>query len=79
MALFCGWRVVQCKSGSPAVRTVRHCMQFHVLMPWLNISVWGVFHMLFFNVCAWLALTSHIKGTKGLLPPRITHCAALTQ
>lgn len=36
--------------------------QFHVVMPWLNISVWGVFHMVCFNGAAWLALANHLKG-----------------
>lgn len=39
-----------------------YAVTFHVIMPWLNISVWGVFHMLLFNGCAWLALTSHMKA-----------------
>jgi len=51
-------------------------LQVHVVYPWLNVSVWGVFHMFLFNGASVLALASHLRGSSlpSVCDGRVSRC-----
>lgn len=44
------------------------CIQWELVMPWMNLSANGILNIGWFSLCAFLGLTSHLRGKRRPCP-----------